>query len=136
MLQFDGIRGSISSVHFYIFHSPTTQSGVGPNIDTNESLLCLRSTRKCDDVFELTFGYHKPPAFIKVRKRPPFALNSSSSALGDPLFVFYIKKVREIFLSLEWFLMVIDVTFVCKKEELEKKNSSFLFEFWARMWLT
>lgn len=71
---------------------PTTQSGVGPNIDTNDTLLCLRSTRKCDDVFALTFGYHNPPAFINVRRREPFALSSSSSALGDPLWRAFINK--------------------------------------------
>ena len=59
--------------------------GEGPNMDTNDNLLCFRSTRKCDEVLALTFGNHNPPAFINVRRRAPFALNSSSSALGDPL---------------------------------------------------
>lgn len=68
---------------------PTTQSGDGPNIETNDTLLCLRSTRKCDEVFVFTEGYHKPPAFINVRRREPLALSSSSRALGEPLRVEY-----------------------------------------------
>lgn len=64
---------------------PTTQSGDGPNIDTNETLLCFRSTLKLEDVFALTFGYHNPPALMSDLSRPPFARSSSSNALGDPL---------------------------------------------------
>lgn len=65
--------------------TPTTQSGDGPNIDTSETLLCFRSTLKNEEVFVLTWGYHKPPAFISVLRRPPFARSSSSNALGEPL---------------------------------------------------
>lgn len=63
---------------------PTTQSGDGPNIDANETLLCLRSTLKCDEVFALTFGYQSPPAFIKVLNFEPFARNSISICRTDP----------------------------------------------------
>lgn len=64
--------------------TPTTQSGDGPNIDTTDSLWWTRSTRKFDEVFVFTCGYHKPAAVISVRRRDPWARSSKSSARTDP----------------------------------------------------
>lgn len=64
--------------------TPTTQSGLGPNMETSEILGCFLSTLKWDEVFAFTLGYHRPAALISVRSFDPLARSSVSRRRAEP----------------------------------------------------